>query len=667
MNEKYSSLFQPITIGSMTAKNRIFMMAMGIHTPTHVNDDGSYTRIGADYFLERAKGGAGAIVTGVVQVQSMFDKIKDSANDVTSNEESFVANSKYLIDNMKKYDCRAILQLTAGMGRNKIAAIHYGEDIAPSAIPNVWDPSIIHRPLTTEEVEKYIHGFGEAARIAKKAGFDGVEIHAMHEGYLLDQFTIANMNSRTDRFGGSLENRLRFATEIVQEIKKKCGKDFPVLMRYSFRSYMKNYNDGALPGEEYKEFGRDMAESIKVGQILKDAGYDALDCDNGTYDSFWMPHPPVYAPNALNLADAIEFKKHVDIPVILAGKMDLPELAAEEVAKGHIDALGLARPLLTDPEWPNKIANDDLEDIRPCIGCHVGCAARVATHHDMCCTLNPAVGREKAYELVPAEVKKHVVVIGGGIGGMEAARVSAIRGHQVDLYEKTGVLGGVFIPASSHDFKERDRQLLKWYSCQLEKLNVSIHLNTEITAEQIDSLEADEIFVATGSTEKKLPVPGIEKSNVVSAIDCLMETKPVGDKVVVIGGGLTGSEIAYDLAKKGKTVTIVEALDSIIKVKGIFPANQLMLKAYLKYYNVAIFTNAALCEVTDHAVEIEVDGEKKQLEADTVVVAIGYDSNQDLYNQIDKEKHSVHLIGDANKVSNLLGAIWDAYEAAMKI
>ena len=646
-----------------------FMMAMGIHTVKHVNEDGSYTRCGADYFIERAKGGIGAIVTGVVQVQSMFDRVKDSANDVTSNEESFVENSKYLIDNMKKYDCRAILQLTGGMGRNKVPAIHYGEDIAPSEIPNVWDPSVIHRPLTTEEIEKYIAGFGEAARIAKRAGFDAVEIHAMHEGYLLDQFSLANMNHRTDRFGGSLENRLRFVTEICQEIKKKCGEDFPVLLRYSFRSYMKGFNDGALPEEDghFKEFGRDMKESIQAAKILKAAGYDALDCDNGTYDSFWMPHPPVYAPEALNLKDCIEFKKHVDIPVILAGKMDIPELAAEEIEKGHMDVLGIARPLLTDPEWANKVANDDLEDIRPCIGCHNGCAARVVSHQDMSCALNPAVGSEKECEIHPAETKKHVVVIGGGIGGMEAARVCALRGHTVDLYEKTDVLGGVFIPASAHDFKERDRALLKWYAHQMEKLNINVHMNTEVTKEMLECMDADEIFVATGSTEKKLPVKGIEKEKVISAIDCLMEKKETGQKVTVIGGGLTGCEIAYDLAKKGKQVDVVEALDEIIKVKGIFPANKLMLEAYLRYYNVHIHTGAAVKEITDTGVVITENGTEKELDADTVVTAIGYNSDTTLYDSVKDCGTPVHLIGDAREVSNLMGAVWDAYFTAMKI
>lgn len=666
MNQKYSSLFQPIKIGGMEAKNRIFMMAMGIHTAKHVNDDGSYTRVGADYFLERAKGGVGAIVTGVVQVQNMFDKIKDSAGDVTSNEEAFIKNSQYLVENMKKYNCRAIIQLTAGMGRNKVPAIHYGEDIAPSAIPNVWNPSVIHRPLTTEEIEKYIYGFGEAARIVKKAGFDGVEIHAVHEGYLLDQFTIANMNHRTDRFGGSLENRCRFATEIVQEIKKKCGDDFPVLVRYSFRSYMKDYNDGALPEEEFKEFGRDMEESIKVGQILKNAGYDALDCDNGTYDSFWMPHPPVYAPDALNLKDAIEFKKHVDIPIILAGKLDLPELAALEIQNGHFDALGLARPLLCDSDWANKVAEDNLEDIRPCIGCHNGCALRVVTHQDMSCALNPAVGSEKEYEIKSAEKKKHVVVIGGGIGGMEAARVSSLRGHQVDLYEKTGELGGVFIAAAAHDFKERDRELLRWYSRQLDKLDVNVHFNTEVTVDMLNEIGADEIFLATGSTEKTIPVPGMDSEKVISAIECLLEKAPVGQNVVVIGGGLTGCEIAYDLAKKGKSVKIVEALDDIIKIE-IFPANSLMLKAYLKHYGVDIYKKASLIEVNESGVDIIVDGNKQHLDADTIICAVGYRSNHTLFDDLNSKGLPVHLIGDAREVTNLMGAVWDAYKVAMKI
>lgn len=347
--------------------------------------------------------------------------------------------------------------------------------------------------------------------------------------------------------------------------------------------------------------------------------------------------------------------------------MDDPYTAADAVASGEIDAVGLARPLLADPEWPAKVQRGDIEDIRPCIACHNGCLARIFEGKDMCCAVNPAVCREKAYELKPTKEKKNVVVIGGGIGGMEAARVSALRGHNVSLYEKSGELGGVFIAAAAPDFKESDKELIKWYKLQLNKLGVKIHLNTEVTPGLVTSLHPDEIFVATGSKAKKLPVPGIEGKNVVTAIDALLKKKPIGNKVVVVGGGLTGCEIAYDLAKDGKQVTIIEVLDDILKVKGLCAANANILRELLAYYNVEVLVNTSLSAVTEGSVTVKTADGLKNIEADTVITAVGYNSDNRLYEQIKDCGVPVHLIGDAKQVSNLMGAIWDAYEVAMTI
>ena len=333
--------------------------------------------------------------------------------------------------------------------------------IAPRKIHNVWNKDIMHREMTKEEIHERVEAFGKLAKMCKDAGIDGVEVHAVHEGYLLDQFAISAMNTRTDEYGGSLENRLRFTCEIIQEIKRVCGKDYPVTVRYSVASKMKGWNQGALPGEDYKEFGRSLEESPKAAQILEAAGCDALNADNGTYDSWYYPHPPVYMPLACNLPECEYIKNFVNIPVICAGRMHDPVSASEAVASGKIDAIGLARPLLADPQWPNKAQAGDLDNIRPCISCHVGCMGEV--------------------------------------------------------------LGGAFIAAAAMDFKEMDRSLLNWYRTQMKNSNVDIRMNTVADQETIAAMNPDEVIIAVGASEKSLPIKGFEHTvTVVEALDDIL-------------------------------------------------------------------------------------------------------------------------------------------------
>lgn len=333
--------------------------------------------------------------------------------------------------------------------------------IAPCKIHNVWNKDIMHREMTKEEIHERVEAFGKLAKMCKDAGIDGVEVHAVHEGYLLDQFAISAMNTRTDEYGGSLENRLRFTCEIIQEIKRVCGKDYPVTVRYSVASKMKGWNQGALPGEDYKEFGRSLEESPKAAQILEAAGCDALNADNGTYDSWYYPHPPVYMPLACNLPECEYIKNFVNIPVICAGRMHDPVSASEAVASGKIDAIGLARPLLADPQWPNKAQAGDLDNIRPCISCHVGCMGEV--------------------------------------------------------------LGGAFIAAAAMDFKEMDRSLLNWYRTQMKNSNVDILMNTVADQETIAAMNPDEVIIAVGASEKSLPIKGFEHTvPVVEALDDIL-------------------------------------------------------------------------------------------------------------------------------------------------
>lgn len=679
MANRFPNLFQPIHIGSVEIKNRIAMMPMGVFSPRLMNPDGSYTKDGADYYIERAKGGTGLIVTGLVPIVSSGP----GTPCIMNNPETYIENQKYLADGIHQYGSKVFVQMTALTGRSGSGA----HEPAPAEIQNVWDPTKKNPGMTKEDIKRYIHNFAEGAFYAKQAGIDGVEIHAVHEGYLLDQFVIASMNYRTDEYGGSLENRLRFPIEVVKAIKEKCGEDFPVSLRYSVKSYIKDFNRGALPGETFKEFGRDMEESKIIAQEFEKAGYDMLDCDNGTYDSWFWPHPPTYMPKACNLDDVAEIKKVVGIPVVCAGKFDEPDVADKAIAEGRIDIMGMGRPLLADADLANKFLADDLENVRPCICCHMGCLGRIFQGKDISCALNPACGREVSYAITAAPVKKRVVIVGGGIGGMEAARVSALRGHTVELYEKTNELGGVFVAAATPDFKDDDKRLLAWYKKQMENLGVGVHLNTEVTEESLKGMQYDELFVATGATERKLEVPGLDESHVTYAIEAFRNGTVEGENVLVVGGGLTGCEIAYQLARQGKKVTVIELADTILNVFGLAAANYNMLMELLDYYKVNVIKSASLEGYENGQATVKVVTKNYpnianraklmfavgpagisstvKLPADHVVMSVGYKSNNSLYETV-KGDH-VHLLGDAKRPENVMSAIWSAYETAMTI
>lgn len=675
MAGKYAALFTPMQIGKLEIKNRIIMCAMG--GSPFINPDGSFNERLATYYIERAKGGTGLIVSGLITVQ-------DSSGAGVwfhDSREKFLPGAKKMMDKLHSYGTKMFIQLGAGMGRvlplnlyasakGPLAYLGLNEEkavVAPSDnIPNYWLPDRMHRALTKEEIHAIIDGYRKSAKMAQEAGIDGVEIHAVHEGYLLDQFSIEATNHRTDEYGGSLENRLRFVCEIIQAIKETCGEDYPVAVRYSVASKMKGFNSGALPGEPYKEFGRSLEESPRAAQILEEAGCDALGADNGSYDSWYWAHPPMYMPMACNLPEAVYIKNFVNIPVYCGGRMEDPEIAVKAIESGNIDGVGIGRQLLADPYWPEKVYNEQIADIRPCIACHNGCFARVFLGKEYSCAINPAVLHEEDYKIVPASQKKKILVVGGGIGGMELARLSALRGHDVTLYEKTGELGGVFIAAAAPEFKEADKKLLQWYIKQITDLKVKVMLNTEATPELIKKADPDTVIIATGSTPKKLPIPGFDSPKTMTAIEMLLEQKQVGQEAVVVGGGLTGCEIAYDLAKKGKKVTLVEMQDDILNVYGLCAANSNMLRELLIYHQVEVLTSTKLKEINSIGVKVVTDGKERDIKADSVIIAAGYDSYAPLVKEL-ADLNELYVIGDASKVGNLMDVIWAAYDIALKL
>ncbi len=683
-DQKYDALFTPWKVGNVEIKNRIVLCPMGgtslfgwmEKTGNHFDKEA------AKFFLEKAQNNVGLIIPGIAPIRSTF------MNQWLYKNKKMFVELKEFMEEIHKTGAKLFVQITAGMGRawaipTAMVTLHNmpvvrdilkpiinipAQSMSPSELPSRWSDKVTTRAITVKEIEAIVEAFGKTAELCKWAGVDGVEVHAVHEGYLLDQFTHKYTNKRTDEYGGSFENRYRFAVDIVKEIKKRCGEDFPVSLRYSVKSYVKDFGVGAVPGEEYTEIGRDMEESEKAAKYLEDAGYDMLNADNGTYDSWYWAHPPMYMPQNCNLEDVSHIKKFVNIPVVCAGRME-PDVGAKAVEEGRIDGVGIARQFLADAEWVTKLIENRMEDIRPCICCHNGCfnmshykgiangQSIYDASHIARCALDPRVMQSDKYSIKPAKVKKNIAVVGGGIGGMEAAIVCAKRGHSVTLYEKSDKLGGVFIAAASPTFKEKDRALIAWYCREITRYPIEVKLNTEV--KDVSSLAADEVIVATGAVARRIPVKGVEKT--VEAVDYLLGNKTVGENVVVVGGGLTGCEIAYDLYLQGKKPVIVEMQNDLVVSKGVCLANASFLRDFFDANKVPVYLETALSEVADSGVTVkDKEGKTFNIPADSVIMSVGYKSAP-------LATKGVHVIGDAKAVGNLRTVIWGAWDVAMKL
>ena len=617
MDERLKPLFTPWKIGKVELKNRIVMTSMGGTDLFGWMEVNHFDRSGANFLMEVAKNNVGLVLPGC---QPVYNPMLGQW--LHKNTRMFDELARWMPE-FHKTGAKLFVQLTAGFGRSfTVSALMetlYAnpalrvlskpfmdlDKITASASPaeNRWSDRVPSREMTREEIHAIIDSFAQSAALLKAAGVDGVEVHAVHEGYLLDQFTLKYVNHRTDEYGGSLENRYRFAAEIVKAIKTACGQDFPVSLRYSVVSKTKGLRRGALPGEAYAEVGRDMAESELAARFLQDAGYDMLNCDNGTYDAWYWAHPPIYMPENCNLADVRHIKRFVDIPVVCAGRLT-PEAAAQAIAAGELDGAGFARSFLADQAWVMKLMEGRREDIRPCILCHNGCFNMchykgVANDQDLMdslhlarCAVNAETMQEKKHHIQKTEHSKTVVIIGGGIGGMEAARVLALRGHKPVIYEKSGRLGGTFIAASAESYKGKLRELLSWYIRQMEQLKVEIHFGEEVT--DLSAFAGQQIIVATGSVPRLLKnVPGHER--MIEACEYLSGT-PVGQRVAVVGGGLTGCEIAYELALQGKEVAIVEMKDDLIAQKGVCLANSFYLREWFALHEVPVYKSGSKAE-----------------------------------------------------------------------
>ncbi|MDY2888533.1 MAG: FAD-dependent oxidoreductase [Candidatus Caccosoma sp.] len=684
MQENISSLLTPWKIKNLEIKNRIVLTSMGGTDLFGWMEVNHFDKDGARFIMEVAKNNVGLVLPGC---QPVYNPMFGSW--LYKNKKMYKDLAKWLVE-FHKTGAKLFVQLTAGFGRSftvsKMMETLYNNKVlnvlskpfmnldkitaTASPSPNRWSDKLPSREMTKKEIKQFIDAFAKSAKLLKDAGVDGVEVHAVHEGYLLDQFTLKYVNKRTDEYGGSLDNRYRFAAEIVKAIKKVCGDDFPVSLRYSVVSKTKDFRKGALPNEEYVEVGRDMEESEIAAKFLQDAGYDMLNCDNGTYDAWYWAHPPVYMPDNCNLKEVEHIKNFVNIPVVCAGKMTL-EAGAKSVSEGKIDAVGFARNFLADPEWFTKYLNGKEDEIRPCILCHNGCFNMchykgVPNDQDLSdslhlsrCAVNAEMMQWDKHYIKKTNKPKTVHIVGGGIGGMEAARVLKLRGHNPIIYEKSTKLGGTFIPASSESYKGKLRDLLKWYINTIEKLNIEVKYNYEV--KDINEFKNEPVIIATGSKPRILRnVEGHEK--MIEACDYL-NGKKVKDVVAVIGGGLTGCEIAYELELQGKKPIIVEMKDDLIAQKGVCLANSSYLREYFAYKNVDVYLETSLVKVNDDSIVCKnKNNEEFTIPCESVISSAGYISNP----LVSKGKN-VYLVGDCLHVGNLRSVIWRAYEVAMKI
>ena len=697
MNPKYEALFTPWKIGNVEIPNRIVQCSMGGTSlfgwmePSHLDKEAAY------FLLNRAQDGVGLILPGM---QCIKDAI--GGRWLYQNEKMF-KDLKVYMEEFHKTGSKLFVQLAAGMGRSmaitkpmilllkhpllgKIASPVADLDYIPapaSATPNRWYDEIKSRPMTVKEIQDQVEAFAKTSKKLMEAGVDGVEIHAVHEGYLLDQFTISNMNYRTDQYGGSFENRFRFPVEIVQAIKAACGPDFPVSLRYSVVSKTKDWGKGAMPYEkDFKEFGRDMEESERAIKYLADAGYDMFNCDNGTYDAWYWAHPPQYMPDNCNLEYVEHIKKFTDKPVVCAGRMD-PVKAAEEIEAGRLDAVAIARQNLVDHEWIHKILEGREDEIKPCIRCHNGCfnMAKFAgtpniqhlgdSLHLARCALNPTTMQHNKYKIVPAKSPKKVAIIGGGIGGMECALVLTQRGHKPVIFEKTNELGGLFLTASAMTFKENDKDLITWYKREIEKAGIEVRFNTEVN--DLNTLRGfDEIIVATGSVPRTMPqIKGFEKALTFTQV--LKEKHELGDKVLFIGGGQSSCEAAYDLLLNyGKHPIIVEYAGDLVAAQATCLANTSYLRDAMEYHKVPVYLHSTVTEITDKGCTVKnvQTGETFFVECDNVVNGIGFVPTPvggKTASRKVKGRETIHRVGDCVAIGNLRTVIWRAWDVCMKI
>jgi len=641
----YNRLFEPIQINGMRLKNRISLSPMGTFTP---NVDGTDSEEGIRYYEERAKGGVGLIQTGAMFISS---KLAQGSPTIAVDSIRSIPRQTLMIERCHRWGAKVSLQLSAGTGRN--GAITVTDDVLVSAseVPAYYDPEMTCHALTIDEIKESLAEWENTARNAVLAGYDAIEIHA-HAGYLIDQFMSPVWNKRTDEYGGSFENRARFAVEIVETIRKVAGPKFPILFRISL--------DHRFNG------GRTIEDSMKLLEVLEKAGVDAFDIDAGAYETQDYIFPTRYTGEGCMSYVCAEARKHISVPIINAGNHSM-ETAVELLESGNADIIQFGRQLIADPEFPKKLKAGHREDIRPCIICNEECIGRIFGRlTQLSCTVNIQTAMEGAMEITKLPEPKHVVVVGAGPGGMEAARVAALRGCKVTIYDKADSLGGTFGSIATADFKKRIRDLIQWYGVQLEKLGVEVVLNKEVTEDDPVLAVADEIFVATGSVPFVPPIKGMDRPKVIDVTQAHIHGIK-GDNIVICGGGLSGCDTAIEQGEEGKNVTIIEMRDDV--AMDVMPINKISIMRLLEKYNVNLQLGKTVMAIEEDGVVVtDKECHESKIDADVIITAFGQRPASAVADAIlNKFPLKTTLIGDCIGVSKAGKAIREGFYAAMAL
>jgi len=673
-----SNLFENINIGQITLKNRLIMSAMDLG----FTSDGTINDRIINFYRERAKGGVGLIVVGGCYPE-INGKVWKSI--IGLDKDELIPGLKRLTDAIHRYDVRVAAQLLHA-GRSASSFFTKMQPVAPSAVAY---RSIKQEPraLTIPEIKTVINNYVSATLRAKKAGFDAVELHG-GMGYLINQFLSKATNKRNDEYGGSLENRVRFAQEMILAIKETVGKDYPIIFRMS--------------GDDLVEEGLKIEESVEIARILQQAGADAFNVSPGWHES----KTPIMLMSIPRMAYAYlsaKIKSQLTVPVIASVRINDLKLAEEILDNEQADMVSIGRPLIVDPELPNKYKNGQFNDIRTCIACNQGCFDSLLNFKPVSCTYNAMVGHEGEYKITKAGKPKKVVVVGGGPGGMEAARVLALKGHNVTLYEKNNQLGGQLRYAYIPPGREEIQNIISYLERQISKLKVTIKMGKEADLQTLEEEHPDVIIVATGGRPIMLNLRGIKGENVSIASSVLEGKITTGRDVVIIGGGTIGCEVALYVAKQGAmrpevacfllkhkvldAADIVEytskgnrnitLLEMKRKVGGGFGfSTRWVILNELKDAGIKEITEVKVKEIINNhsengqihrGVVYEKDGQEHFIKADTVIVAVGYSPNNELQKQVEGKFPETYFIGDCVKVRTALEAIHEGFQVALKI
>ncbi len=646
-NTHFEKLFQPLQIGSMEAPNRVVMTPIKLGYATK---QGDVTHHHIAFYTRRAEGRAGLITTEPLYIHLSGREVPTQLG---IHNDGMVDGLHRLTDAVHEAGGRLMAHINhAGRAANP-KLVPAEQRVSASAL-RCKANNVLPRALAVDELPTFVDYFRQAARRVKEAGFDAIEIPFSH-GYLIHQFLSPLSNQRQDAYGGSLKNRLRFGLEVLEGVREAVGDDFPLVVR--------------MNAGDHESGGLTIWDAVPVAQALEEAGVDALGVTSGTMcEAVHCALYPAGTPKAHLPPFSAQIKVAVSIPVGVAGRIRRPDWAEEVLEHGQADFIGLGRPFLADPDWPRKAEAGDMAGIALCASCHQGCLAELKRGHRTSCLVNPLTGREAEVEITPADEPKDVMVVGGGVAGLETAFIAAQRGHNVSLYEASDRLGGQFHIASVAPHKEEFFDLIRYLEEMVKREGVAVKMNTKVTKEMVEETAPDAVVLATGGLPLVINFPGLEEANWISAHELLEgEADVITDSAFVIGGGLVGLETADLLASQGKQVVVVEMMGEL--APGMDKLAKGMLIDRLQKEAVMVHPHTAVKRLTADTVIAESDGEEVVFPAETVVMAVGVRSNRELVDELvsNDAPFETYVIGDAAEPRKALEAIQEGFEVGLKI